>query len=383
MLPQGNLVDSWIKFLGYINLAGAIHALIQSMVLFFTRRGNRRANKFMAIFLLAMAIGMVHGIISQLGLYDIWPALSILMGAVILTYGPLFYFYIRAMTIKDRRWTPFDVLHGIPFLLGLFVYSAYLRLSAGGSVPPGVIGFAVRSPWLVVLILSILQTIAYVVSIIRLLREHSERIKEAYSTIDRINLGWLRQRLAVYAAIWAVGLAMVAAVRLDVRAIGLVGQIVFFLIALNTFVTGYRALLQPQIFFGPFETRPVRRYERSSLKPENAALYKARLIELMEREKFFLDPEITLPKLAQALEIPTAHLSRVINDLLGRNFYEFVNHYRVEDAKRRLAGPDASRDKLITVALDCGFNSLATFNRVFKELAGRTPSDYRKNPTAS
>jgi AraC-like DNA-binding protein len=382
MLPQGNLVDSWIKFIGYINLAGAIHALIQAMVLFFTRRGDRRANKFMAFFLLALAIGMVHGIISQLGLYDIWPALSILMGAVLLTYGPLFYFYIRAMTVKDRRWTPIDVLHGIPFLMGLLVYGAYLRWATGGPASMGVIGTAVRSPWLVVLILSILQTIAYVVSIIRLLREHSERIKEAYSTIDRINLGWLRQRLAVYAAIWVIGLAMVAAVRLESRAIGLVGQITFFLIALNTFVTGYRAMLQPQIFFGPFETKPVRRYERSSLKPENAALYKARLIELMEREKFFLDPEITLPKLAQALEIPTAHLSRVINDLLGRNFYEFVNRYRVEEAKRRLAGPDASRDKLITVALDCGFNSLATFNRVFKELAGRTPSDYRKNPTA-
>jgi AraC-like DNA-binding protein len=375
-------VDFWIKFLSYINLAGAIHALIQSMLLFFTRRGNRRANKIMAFFLLALAIGMANGIISLLGLYDIWPALSILMGSVILTYGPLFYLYIRAMTDKDRRRTPIDVLHGIPFLLGLIAYGAYLSLPGSGSASSDVVGSAVRSPWLVVLTLAILQTIAYVVSIIRLLREHSERIKATYSTIDRINLGWLRRRLFVYAAIWAVGLAMVAAVRLESRAIGLVGQIVSFLIALNTFVTGYLAMLQPEILFGPVEARPTRRYERSSLTPENAALHKTRLLELMEREKPFLDPEITLPKLAQTIEIPVAHLSRVINDLLGRNFYEFINHYRVEAAKRRLAMPDAGREKLITVALDCGFNSLATFNRVFKELAGRTPSEYRKNPTA-
>lgn len=380
MLPRDKRVDFWTKLLSYINLAGAIHALIQSMVLFFIRRGSRRANKIMAFFLLALAIGMANGIVSLLGLYDIWPALSILMGSVILTYGPLFYFYIRLMTVKERRWTPIDVLHGVPFLLGMLVYGAYLRWPVGGSASSTVIGWAVRSPGLVVMILSILQTFGYVVSVIRLLREHSERVKAAYSTIDRINLGWLRRRLAVYAAIWAIGLALVAAVGLESQA---VGQVVFFLIALNTFVTGYRAMLQPEIFYGPFEAKPGRRYERSSLMPETAALYKARLIELMEREKFFLDPEITLPKLAHALEIPVAHLSRVINDLLGRNFYEFVNHYRVEDAKRRLAGPDASRDKLITVALDCGFNSLATFNRVFKELAGRTPSDYRKNPTTS
>lgn len=375
-------MDFWIKFLSYINLAGAIHALIQSMLLFFTRRGNRRANKIMAIFLLALAIAMANGIISLLGLYDIWPALSILMGSVALTYGPLFYLYIRAMTAKDHRWTPFDVLHGVPFLLGMLVYGAYLRLPGGGSALSGFIGFAVRSPWLIVTILSTLQTVVYVASVIRLLWAHSERIKATYSTIDRINLGWLRRRLVVYAAIWAVGLVMVAAVGFESRAIGLVGQIVSFLIALNTFMTGYLAMLQPEIFFGPLEARPVRRYERSSLTPENAALHKTRLLEMMEREKSFLDPEITLPKLAQALEIPVAHLSRVINDLFGRNFYEFINHYRVEDAKRRLAMPDAGREKLITVALDCGFNSLATFNRVFKELAGRTPSDYRKNPTA-
>jgi AraC-like DNA-binding protein len=375
-------VDFWIRLLSYINLAGAIHALIQSMLLFFIRKGNRRANKFMAFFLLALAIGMTNGIVSLLGLYDTWPSLSILMGSIILAYGPLFYLYIRAVTAKDRRGTLFDLLHGVPFLLGMLVYGAYLRWSAGGSAPSGVLGYAVRSPWLVVLILSVLQTIAYVVSILRLLRRHSEKVKAAYSTIDRVNLGWLRRRLVVYAAIWAVGLVLVAAVRLESRAVGLVGQIVFFLIALNTFVTGYLAMLQPEIFFGPFETRPVRRYERSSLTPEDAAHHKTRLLELMDREKPFLDPEINLPKLAQALDIPVAHLSRVINELLGQNFYEFINHYRLEAAKRRLAMPEPGGEKLITVALECGFNSVATFNRVFKELTGRTPSDYRKNLTA-
>jgi AraC-like DNA-binding protein len=375
-------VDFWIRLLSYINLAGAIHALIQSMLLFFIRKGNRRANKFMAFFLLALAIGMTNGIVSLLGLYDTWPSLSILMGSIILAYGPLFYLYIRAVTAKDRRGTLFDLLHGVPFLLGLMVYGAYLRLPAGSPAPSGILGYAVRSPWLVVLILSVLQTIAYVVSILRLLRRHSARVKAAYSTIDRVNLGWLRRRLVVYAAIWAVGLVLVAAVRLESRAVGLVGQIVFFLIALNTFVTGYLAMLQPEIFFGPFETRPVRRYERSSLTPEDAAHHKTRLLELMDREKPFLDPEIALPKLAQALDIPVAHLSRVINELLGQNFYEFINHYRLEAAKRRLAMPESGGEKLITVALECGFNSLATFNRVFKELTGRTPSDYRKNLTA-
>jgi AraC-like DNA-binding protein/xanthosine utilization system XapX-like protein len=381
MLRRDNQVDFWTKLLSYINLAGAIHALIQSMVLCFSRKGNRRANRIMAMFLLALAIGMANGIFSVLGLYDKSPALVILMGSVALAYGPLFYLYIRAMTAADRRWTPADVFHAVPFLLGMLAYGAYLRSPVGGPASPGLIGWVVRYPWLAVTILSTLQTVVYVASVIRLLRGYSERIKATYSTIDRINLAWLRRRLAIYAAIWVVALAMIAAAGFEGRAPGLFMQIVAFLTALNIFATGYRAMRQSEIVLGPAETKPGRRYERSSLTPENAALYKTRLLELMERKKPYLDPEITLPKLAVALEIPVAHLSRVINEHLGRNFFEFINHYRVEEAKRRMTGPGAG-DKLITVALDCGFNSLATFNRVFKELAGRTPSEYRKDRTS-
>ena len=374
-------MDTWIKLLSYINVAGAVHALIQAMVLLFTRRGNRRANRVMAFFLIALAVGMANGVLSLLGLYEASPLLVILMGSVALAYGPLFYLYIRAMTAPDRPGTPADALHGIPVLVGILVYGAYMGSPGAGPASPGIAGWAVRHPWVVVTVLSSLQTAVYVTLVIRLLRAYSARIKATYSTIDRINLAWLRRRLAIYAAIWVIALAMIGAAGFEGRALGLFMQIVAFLTAMNIFATGYRAMRQSEVVLGPAEGQPGRRYERSSLTPERAALYKARLLEHVEREKPYLHPEITLPRLALALEIPVAHLSRVINEHLGRNFFEFINHYRVEEAKRRLAGPDASSDKLITIALDCGFNSLATFNRVFKELSGRTPSEFRKDQT--
>ena len=374
-------VEFWIQILSYFNLAGAIHALIQALVLFFIRRGNRRANRVMAFFLLALAVGMSNGIIAQLGLYDRLPALSIPMGAVVLAFGPLFYLYIRAMTDKSRSWSPVDFLHGLPFLLGLAAYGGYLRWATGGPAPSGVLAPAFRAPWRVVLILSTLQTIAYVAAIVRLLRAHSAKVKATFSTIDRVHLGWLRRRLVVYAAIWGVGFVLFATAWANLRAVALIAQILAFLTALNTFVTGYRAMLQPEILFGPAESEPRKRYERSSLTPESAASHQARLLEMMDRDRPYFDPEITLPKLAQALGIPAAHLSQLLNDGLGRNFYEFINGYRVAEARRRLAKPEAARDKLIAVALECGFNSLATFNRVFKSIAGRTPSEYRNDPS--
>jgi AraC-like DNA-binding protein len=372
--------DFLVKLLSYINLAGAIHALIQAIVLFLTRRGNRRAHKYMALFLLAVAIGMANGTVTLLGIYDRWPGVAIVMGSIVLTFFPLFYLYIRATTAGDARGGFLDLLHGIPFLLGVFAWSAHFLWAGDGRGASGIEGFLVRSPWSFVLIAAVLQSVAYITGIVRLLRTHAARIKAAYSTIEAINLGWLRRRLIVFIAIWAVGLAMIAAAGFKGQAFFLAGQVVAFLTALNLFATGYRAMLQPEIIFGAAEAPPGRKYERSSLTPESAERHKALLLEMMERGKPYLDPEITLPKLAQAASIPVAHLSRVINEQLGRNFYELINGYRVEEAKRRLGSPGAGGEKLIAVALDCGFNSLATFNRVFKEATGRTPSDFRKNP---
>jgi AraC-like DNA-binding protein len=372
-------VDFALQLLGYVNLAGAIHALIQALVLFLARRGDRRANRAMGFFLLALAVGMSNSVLMQLDVYDLVPAASIPMGAIALAFGPLFFFYIRATTSKGRLWKPADALHAIPFVLGLAAYAAYLKWQMGGAAPPGLFAASVRTPWRFVLALSTVQTIAYVAAIIRCLRAYSRGIKANFSTIERVRLGWLRRGLAVYAAIWGVGVGLIAAFQTDPSAVRLVSQIIAFLSALNTFAMGYRAMLQPDVYFGSAEAGPRRRYERSSLTPEDAAACRARLLERMERDRLYLDPEITLPRLAQALEVPPAHLSQVLNDLLGRNFYEFVNGYRVEAARRRLSGPDAGRDKLIAVALDCGFNSLATFNRVFKEMSGRTPSEFRKS----
>jgi AraC-like DNA-binding protein len=226
------------------------------------------------------------------------------------------------------------------------------------------------------------QTIVYVRRIRDSLSRHSDVVKSSYSTLDKVTLCWLRQRLTIYAVIWASGIVMMGAVAFEPRALGVASQSVFLLVALNTFATGYRAMLEP-IFFGPdAPAGPVRRYERSNLTPENAAVLKARLLTLMEHDKPFLDPELTLPALAEVLGVQPAHLSRVINELLKQNFFEFINRYRVESARQRLAARSAMGEKLITVALECGFNSVSTFNRVFKGLAGLTPSDYRRHPTS-
>jgi AraC-like DNA-binding protein len=237
-------------------------------------------------------------------------------------------------------------------------------------------------PWHVVFLLATVQTIAYLWRIRAMLRRHEEVVRSLCSTVDTITLGWLRWRISAYGIIWAVGIVIMGTFAFAPLVLSYASQIVFFLAAMNTFLTGYRAMLQP-IFYTPEEAkRSVPRYERSSLTAEDAKQHETRLLALMERDRRFLDPNLSLPALAKELNVQPAHLSRIINERLGRKFFEFVNHYRVEAARQRLAHPHAAREKLISVALESGFNSLATFNRVFKDLTGRTPSDCRRHPGA-
>jgi AraC-like DNA-binding protein len=103
--------------------------------------------------------------------------------------------------------------------------------------------------------------------------------------------------------------------------------------------------------------------------------WRDKLLALMADERPWLEPELTLTELAQRLRTHPALLSKVINAGCGQNFNDFVNTYRVQEAQRKLADPRFGHYSLVGVALESGFNSKSTFNRVFKKLLGQAPSE--------
>ncbi len=126
----------------------------------------------------------------------------------------------------------------------------------------------------------------------------------------------------------------------------------------------------------PTSERP--RYEKSRLDDDTANSLLTLLLDKMEREKLYKDPDITLPGLAEKVELSHHLLSQLINDRLGKNFNTFINEYRVAEVCRMLENP-ANRDKLLAIAYDAGFRSKSTFNAFFKKCTGKTPSEYRKS----
>ena len=103
-----------------------------------------------------------------------------------------------------------------------------------------------------------------------------------------------------------------------------------------------------------------------------------RLNKLMNTEQLYLDAELGLNQLAERLGVSANHLSMLLNEYIGKNFYDYVNAFRVEEVQRRLKDPAYKKQTISSIGGDCGFNSKSAFNRIFKNLTGQTPSQYQK-----
>jgi len=124
--------------------------------------------------------------------------------------------------------------------------------------------------------------------------------------------------------------------------------------------------------------KPASKYDHSKLSDAAAQAVLLIVKRYMEREKGYLDSDLKLHQLADKLSISANHISQVVNEIEGCNFTDFVNRYRVEEAKRLMLD-DENAYKIIDVAYMSGFNNKATFNAAFKKFVGMQPSRFRKS----
>ncbi|TCS41155.1 helix-turn-helix domain-containing protein [Reinekea marinisedimentorum] len=121
------------------------------------------------------------------------------------------------------------------------------------------------------------------------------------------------------------------------------------------------------------------KYARSGLTNEKCCEYLDRLSAFMEREKPYLDANITIEAMAHQLGISRNHLTQILNEKLETNFYSYINEYRIDTFKQLVSDPVNQKTTLISLAYDSGFNTKSTFNTAFKKIEGVTPSQYRKS----
>jgi len=168
-------------------------------------------------------------------------------------------------------------------------------------------------------------------------------------------------------------------------------EISFIGLTILTFLFGVFGFHQPSIFeevvkpneeqIPEKEDQETKKYQRSGLKKKDVNRYIQQLEDHMEDAKPFLDRELSIYDLSDQLHIPRHFLSEVINEHMGKNFYNLVNDYRVEEVKKRLEDPKFKHLTILALAYDSGFNAKSSFNTIFKEKTGMTPSEYLKTIT--
>ncbi|MEY2926067.1 MAG: hypothetical protein RL367_544, partial [Pseudomonadota bacterium] len=157
------------------------------------------------------------------------------------------------------------------------------------------------------------------------------------------------------------------------------------LMVLTFYALGILGLARPDSLLAPpaqlFENllEPATRrekYARSALADDDVARIAAKLESAMERDQPFLDPSLTLPRLAALVGASVNDVSQAINAAFSLNYYEFINRYRIQAASARLAD-SGDQATILDICLDAGFNSKSVFNAAFKREVGQTPSAFR------
>jgi AraC-like DNA-binding protein len=120
------------------------------------------------------------------------------------------------------------------------------------------------------------------------------------------------------------------------------------------------------------------KYAKSGLNSHQIEDYKRKLVRLMEEERVYLDSDLTLPKLALMVDCSVNHLSQAVNSGFKMSFFDFLNSYRVREAKSMLIHQDSLSQSILDVSFAVGFNSNSAFYAAFKNATGQTPAQFRR-----
>ncbi len=224
--------------------------------------------------------------------------------------------------------------------------------------------------------LILVATLAFPVVGLRLLSAHRRNLKNQHSNVAGIDLDWIRKAWSAIAISVAIA-AIVSSPLLATANVPLQASVatLFTSVSALHFYVGWHGIEQTQIEYVSRNAWP----SKPRLDPDVLSDSVSELNRYMEEQRPYLEGTLTLVQLADRLGWPRRKLSAVLRDGVERNFFDFVNAYRVAEVKRQLSDAKYAAVTLLAVALDAGFNSKTTFNKVFKKFEGVSPSQFRRS----
>ena len=302
--------------------------------------------------------------------------------------APLIYFYVRSVlnpvfTLKRKHF--WHALPWIVFFLLKMVILIYDSQQPGfDDTQNGYLVVNFQWPYMspVVSVFSTAQMLLYLAFSFQLFYQYKNDIKQFFSNTTKKELNWIQTFLFIYSFIFLYGIVQDYVDSNIFEMSWTQKWWIQFFSALALLYFGVKGYFTDFGFLKDFEVSKIDRGRRELASKDKAFEdKKGEINSLFQNEKLFLDPELNLAQLSERMSLNRMEVSELINLGFGMNFNDFVNSYRIEQFKERLKKGDHTRMSLVGIAFDCGFNSNATFNRVFKKEVQLTPTEYLQSLT--
>jgi AraC-like DNA-binding protein len=356
------------------------------LLILVSKKNKSTSDKLLSALMFLFGLHLLNYYSYTLGYWQIYPHLIGITHPFPLFYGPLIYLYTALSLRIDQKFTWSDALHFSPVILSylymvrfIFFYTAEEKIIVDQDMVSDFKIFMYVS-----LVAFIFSGIVYPILSYRLLNRYQAFINQNFSYEESISLNWLKY------LIWGIGFLffVVAIISLLREVLGFdfgfnADLIIYSTVIIFVFFLGYFGIRQRGVFLNPtthenqiVEPLSLAEYKKSALKSTDAVHYHQLLLQIMNDERPYLEPKLSLGNLATKLGISVNHLSQIINQQEGKSFYDFINEYRVDEFKARIKKPENQNYSFQAIAFDSGFNSKSSFNQVFKKHMGKTPTQY-------
>lgn len=341
------------------------------LLLWFTKKANQSANRFLALALAVVILWIARLLGIDLRIANYVPFWRWFPLQFSLSLGPLLFFYVLKTTRPAFNFRTKDLLHFVPVLpeLGAQIVWMYEGKTTGfmggnmGQLNP------------VLQVLAFISVVIYLYQCRKLIENFYQRLKFDRGDRRRYELRWLNKMLNVFGLLTLTWLAVTALNYFHASPLFLQAYYpLYLLLALTMTCLAAKAFLRSESGEATNSHPLLRPLIPQDLKEKGTWLKKA-----VKEHRYYQDPDLSLKTLAERLGLHTHELSRILNTVLKKSFNDFINEYRVQAVIYKMQDPGYDHITMLGIAVESGFNSQSTFSRIFKQVTGRTPLEYKND----
>lgn len=368
-------------------VSGISLSLFLSVLIFF-KKNRKNVDTILSFWLFIVFIHLILFHLSNNGTIEEHPFLAGIQIPFPLLHGPFLFLYVSELTKTHKRIKIPSWLHFIPFILviiyliNFFILPGKQKIDILKNDGYGFENFIVFKH-----ILNIISGLAYIIWSLFLIKAYKKALQNQFSTLPYINLKWLEFLSGGLAIVWFVIIFANESLIFTTVSIYiiLVGYFGIKKGEINSHtkidvLESHNELKQSEIVPRTDSSKQTTtRYSTSGFNKEKTELIKSGLEEYSKKEKTYLDPDLSLNILANKIGVHPNYLSQYINEILETSFFDYINSLRIEEFKNKIAMEEHEIYNVSSLAYDCGFNSKSSFNRNFKKITGKTPTEFIKS----